>query len=67
MQHFSKLSLKNTDLSEPDMLGRAYEYLIEKFADDAGKKGGETSATPGCSRPCRSWSPPAAKLPPSGR
>jgi type I restriction enzyme M protein len=23
------------------MLGRAYEYLIEKFADDAGKKGGE--------------------------
>jgi type I restriction enzyme M protein len=41
VQHFSKLSLKNTDLSEPDMLGRAYEYLIEKFADDAGKKGGE--------------------------
>ena len=23
------------------MLGRAYEYLIERFADDAGKKGGE--------------------------
>jgi type I restriction enzyme M protein len=23
------------------LLGRAYEYLIEKFADDAGKKGGE--------------------------
>lgn len=41
VQHFSKLSLRNTDLSEPDMLGRAYEYLIEKFADDAGKKGGE--------------------------
>ncbi|MDC0678984.1 class I SAM-dependent DNA methyltransferase [Sorangium atrum] len=41
VQHFSKLSLKNADLSEPDMLGRAYEYLIEKFADDAGKKGGE--------------------------
>lgn len=39
--HFSELSLRNTDLSEPDMLGRAYEYLIEKFADDAGKKGGE--------------------------
>jgi type I restriction enzyme M protein len=39
--HFSKLSLRNADLSEPDMLGRAYEYLIEKFADDAGKKGGE--------------------------
>jgi type I restriction enzyme M protein len=41
VQHFSKVALKNTNLSEPDMLGRAYEYLIEKFADDAGKKGGE--------------------------
>jgi len=45
VQHFSKLGLRNSDLSEPDMLGRAYEYLIEKFADDAGKKGGEF-ATP---------------------
>lgn len=41
VQHFSKLDLRNAALSEPDMLGRAYEYLIEKFADDAGKKGGE--------------------------
>ncbi|WP_346017146.1 class I SAM-dependent DNA methyltransferase [Pseudenhygromyxa sp. WMMC2535] len=41
IQHFSRLRLRNADLSEPDMLGRAYEYLIEKFADDAGKKGGE--------------------------
>ena len=41
VQHFSKLHLSNANLSEPDMLGRAYEYLIEKFADDAGKKGGE--------------------------
>ncbi len=41
VQHFSKVDLKNANLSEPDMLGRAYEYLIEKFADDAGKKGGE--------------------------
>jgi type I restriction enzyme M protein len=41
VQHFSKLGLRNASLSEPDMLGRAYEYLIEKFADDAGKKGGE--------------------------
>lgn len=39
--HFSKVNLRNSSLSEPDMLGRAYEYLIEKFADDAGKKGGE--------------------------
>jgi len=41
VQHFSRLNLRNTYLSEPDLLGRAYEYLIEKFADDAGKKGGE--------------------------
>ena len=41
VQHFSKVTLKNANLAEPDMLGRAYEYLIEKFADDAGKKGGE--------------------------
>jgi type I restriction enzyme M protein len=32
--HFSELSLRNVDLSEPDMLGRAY-------AENAGKKGGE--------------------------
>ena len=41
VQHFGRLDLRNANLSEPDMLGRAYEYLIEKFADDAGKKGGE--------------------------
>lgn len=39
--HFSEISLRNADLPEPDALGRVYEYLIEKFADDAGKKGGE--------------------------
>ncbi|MCA3605733.1 MAG: SAM-dependent DNA methyltransferase [Methylobacterium sp.] len=39
--HFAYLDLSNASLSEPDMLGRAYEYLIDKFADDAGKKGGE--------------------------
>ncbi len=41
VQHFSTIPLRNDDMAEPDMLGRAYEYLIEKFADDAGKKGGE--------------------------
>ena len=39
--HFSQLGLRTADFAEPDMLGRAYEYLIERFADDAGKKGGE--------------------------
>ncbi|MDK4731527.1 class I SAM-dependent DNA methyltransferase [Rhizobium sp. CNPSo 3490] len=41
IDHFSRIDLSNGSLSEPDMLGRAYEYLIDKFADDAGKKGGE--------------------------
>ena len=41
IDHFSRIDLSNAALSEPDMLGRAYEYLIDKFADDAGKKGGE--------------------------
>lgn len=41
VQHFSSIDLSTGNLSEPDMLGRAYEYLIKQFADDAGKKGGE--------------------------
>ncbi|KIP20613.1 putative type I restriction enzymeP M protein [Anoxybacillus ayderensis] len=41
VQHFSQIDLRNENLSEPDILGRAYEYLIKQFADDAGKKGGE--------------------------
>lgn len=39
--HFSRISLRNENLTDPDILGRAYEYLIAQFADDAGKKGGE--------------------------
>lgn len=41
VQHFSLLDLRNTNLSEPNMLGRAFEYLLDRFADDAGKKGSE--------------------------
>ena len=39
--HFAKIPLGNRDLLEPDVLGNAYEYLIERFAETAGKKGGE--------------------------
>ncbi len=39
--HFSKKRFRNSDLEDPDVFGRAYEYLIRQFADDAGKKGGE--------------------------
>lgn len=41
LMHFNRYSLKNADLYKEDILGDAYEYLIEQFADDAGKKGGE--------------------------
>lgn len=43
VDHFSRIDLRNAAFpaDEPDILGRAYEYLIERFADDAGKKGGE--------------------------
>lgn len=41
IQHFSTISMKNSDLEEPGLLGRVFESLIEKFADEAGKKGGE--------------------------
>jgi len=44
--HMAGICLRNDRLSEPDMLGRAYEYLIERFADDAGKKGGEFYTPP---------------------
>ncbi|HLM75201.1 MAG TPA: class I SAM-dependent DNA methyltransferase, partial [Polyangiaceae bacterium] len=46
VEHFARICLRNDHLSEPDMLGRAYEYLIERFADDAGKKGGEFYTPP---------------------
>ena len=46
VQHFSQVSLRNDRMAEPDLLGRAYEYLIERFADDAGKKGGEFATPP---------------------
>jgi type I restriction enzyme M protein len=46
LTHFSDLNLRDDNLDDPhldggNVLGDAYEYLIEKFADDAGKKGGE--------------------------
>ncbi|MFC1802151.1 type I restriction-modification system subunit M [Patescibacteria group bacterium] len=40
INHFSEYSFGDTYISS-DLLGDAYEYLIEQFAADAGKKGGE--------------------------
>ncbi|MFX1283772.1 MAG: N-6 DNA methylase [Promethearchaeota archaeon] len=41
IKHFSLYRLRNCDLVDPDILGRAYEYLVAQFAESAGKKGGE--------------------------
>ena len=46
LNHFSDLDLSDRNLSAGsgstgNVLGDAYEYLINRFADDAGKKGGE--------------------------
>lgn len=38
---FSELTLANENLESKDILGNAYEYLIKKFADQGGTKGGE--------------------------
>ena len=40
LNHFEKRRLRKSDV-DSTTLGNAYEYLIERFADDAGKKGGE--------------------------
>ena len=46
LNHFGDLDLRDDNLREDsagggNVLGDAYEYLIDQFADDAGKKGGE--------------------------
>ena len=38
---FDGMNLANSNLESEDMLGDAYQYLIKKFADDGGAKGGE--------------------------
>jgi len=45
VQHFHDLDLSNANV-QPDILGRAYEYLIKQFADDAGAKAGEFFTPP---------------------
>jgi type I restriction enzyme M protein len=45
VQHFDEHDLSNKSVP-PDILGRAYEYLIKQFADDAGAKAGEFFTPP---------------------
>lgn len=40
IEHFSTHNLSNESV-EPDIAGRAYEYLIKKFADESNKAAGE--------------------------
>lgn len=44
--HFSNIPLGNRNLIDPDILGESYEYLIDRFAEGAGKKGGEFRTPP---------------------
>lgn len=46
IQHFSTILMKNADLEEPDLLGRVFESLVGKFAEEAGTKGGEFCTSP---------------------
>ena len=41
INHFNSPRLRNSDLEKEDIFGDAYEYLLEKFADETKKKGGE--------------------------
>jgi len=41
VSHFNELTLKNQNLEKEDIFGDAYEYLLETFADETKKKGGE--------------------------
>jgi type I restriction enzyme M protein len=45
IQHFNTHDLSNASVPS-DVLGRAYEYLIKQFADDAGAKAGEFFTPP---------------------
>ncbi len=41
VRHFGRYRLRNADFQFSDLLGSAYEFLINMFAESAGKKGGD--------------------------
>ena len=41
VRHFSRYRFRNEDFQFSDLLGSAYEFLINMFAESAGKKGGD--------------------------
>ncbi len=46
LEDFNKLDLSISAIGDDDIIGDAYQYMIEKFASDAGKKGGEFFTPP---------------------
>ena len=46
LEDFNKLDLSPSSIGDDDIIGDAYQYMIEKFASDAGKKGGEFFTPP---------------------
>ena len=41
LEDFNKLDLRPSNIPSEDIIGNSYEYMISRFASDAGKKGGE--------------------------
>jgi len=41
LAHFAILDLRPSRISDPNVIGNTYEYLISRFASESGKKGGE--------------------------
>ena len=41
LEDFAKLDLSPSKVGESDIIGKSYQFMIERFASDAGKKGGE--------------------------
>lgn len=46
LEDFNTLDLSPSAIGDEDIIGDAYQYMIEQFASDAGKKGGEFFTPP---------------------
>lgn len=46
LEDFNNLDLSPSAIGDDDIIGDSYQYMIEKFASDAGKKGGEFFTPP---------------------
>jgi len=46
LEDFAKLDLRPSVLEDEDIIGNSYQYMINMFASDAGKKGGEFFTPP---------------------